>query len=68
MKDDLIKDTKLIGYVRVENRDDIFITEQDVRIETFAGKEAMDVVLIEHETSNGNQIVRVGLWKTLRAM
>lgn len=59
---------RLIGYVRVENRDNLFTTEQNSRIEAFSQREAFDVVQIEHEVSNGATIVRTGLWKTLRLM
>lgn len=63
---DFIKETKVIGYVRVENRDDLYITDQDARLEYFSGKEGMDLVQIEHEVSNGQQLIRTGVWKALR--
>jgi hypothetical protein len=66
--DEFVKNFRLIGYVRVQNRDDMFITDQNSSIEGFANKEGLDLVQIEHEASNGNQIMRVGLWKVLRLM
>ncbi len=62
------KNKKVIGYVRVENRDEIFITDQIGDIDNFASREKLDLIKTEHETSNGNQIMRLGLWKTLRTM
>ena len=63
---EFVKDTRVIGYVRVENRDDLYITDQNSRLEGWANREAIDVVQIEHEVSNGQQLMRTGVWKVLR--
>lgn len=69
MRDDsLIKGARVIGYVRVDNRDQLYLTSQDSVLEKYANKELLDMVQIEHDVSNGSQIMRLGLWKTLRMM
>lgn len=58
--------TKVIGYVRVENRDEIYVTGQNIDIESFANSRALKLVKIQLDVSSANQIMRVGLWKVLR--
>ena len=60
------KSAKLIGYVRLENRDDIYISDQNSDIETFASKQNLELYSIEHEISTGTQLMRVGVFKALR--
>ncbi len=62
------KKTRLIGYVRIENRDEIYISDQNSHIENFAAKNNLEILQIEHEVSNGQQLVRTGVWKALRMM
>jgi len=64
----MIRDTRVIGYVRMPTRDQLFISSQDARLESFSSREGIDIVQVEHEASNGNVITRTGLWKTLRLM
>ena len=60
------RDVRVVGYLRTLSRDNLFITDQDSRIEVYASREGIDIVLVEREANNGNQICRTGLWKTLR--
>lgn len=62
------KKAKVIGYVRIENRDEIYISDQNTHIENFAAKSNLELVQIEHEVSNGQQLVRTGVWRALRMM
>jgi hypothetical protein len=59
---------KLISYVRVEDKDGLFLTDQDSDIERYAAKTGLNIVNTEREVSNGRQIIRIGLWKALRQM
>ena len=62
------KKTRLIGYVRVENRDDTYSSPQNANIREFADDKNFELVKMEFETSKGSQVMRVGLWKALRWM
>ncbi len=66
--DGKVTNNKVIGYVRVENRDEIFITDQDTHIENFAKRQNLDLLQTEHETSNGSQLMRLGMWRILRLL
>lgn len=57
---------QLIGYVRVTNRDELHSSDQDSHIHQFAQKEGYEVKHVEQEVSNGNQLMRIGVWKALR--
>jgi hypothetical protein len=64
----VLKECKVIGYIRMPTRDQLFISSQDARLESFSSREGLDVVQFEHEANNGNLITRIGLWKALRLM
>lgn len=59
---------RLLGYVRVENKDDIYVSPQDAGLHDCSNKLNLDLVRITHDVSNGVQIMRLGLWKALRMM
>lgn len=63
---EFVKDIRAIGYVRVDNRDEIYISDQNTVIEGFAVREGIDLVQVEHEVSSGQQLMRMGVWKALR--
>ncbi len=56
---------KVVGYVRVESKDDLFLTDQDARIERFVTNEDLDLTHIEHEVNAGKVLMRLGVWKLL---
>lgn len=64
----VLRDTRVIGYIRMPTRDQLFISNQDSRLESFSNREGIEIVQIEHEANNGNVITRIGLWNTLRLM
>jgi hypothetical protein len=67
-KNEPVKNNRLVGYVRVTDREDVFTSEQNSEIHGFAHREGLKVLHMEHEVSNGVQLMRVGLWKLLRKM
>ena len=64
--DSQITKARLIGYIRVENRDDLFVSDQNSNLESLAQHKGLKVLKTESEVANGNQIIRMGLWKALR--
>lgn len=60
------KNVPVIGYVRTPNREQLFVSNQDSKLQGFAQRQNLDIVQIEHESSTGNMVTRTGLWRTLR--
>lgn len=61
-----VSKARLIGYVRVEDKEELFVSDQNSDLESFTQQKGFKVVKTEREVANGNQIIRVGLWKALR--
>lgn len=66
--DGVIRDTRVIGYVRMQTRDQLFISSQDAKLESYASRENIEIVQMEHEANMGNSITRTGLWRAMRLM
>lgn len=59
---------KLLGYVRVENKDEIYLSSQDSTLQSCSSKLDLELARICHDVGSGTQIMRIGLWKALRMM